>query len=184
MDGMQSESNPSGVGKVTRRSIAKQVFCVAATGASLPLEPLLGANEAAQAYQPTKRMAASFRYRMLMARKESVNPGFQADNGDSRKFTDFSCAYSKALLHDALGVPNKDAVNSLLNAFQTGAFADFENVIIGTPGGGGNSKLNGPQSALAFDLEGMDSHATVIPPAPKGGGPFYDARGHGTEVLP
>ena len=64
------------------------------------------------------------------------------------------------------------------------AFADFENVIIGTPGGGGNSKLNGPQSALAFDLEGMDSHATVIPPAPKGGGPFYDARGHGTEVLP
>lgn len=87
MEGIQSESNPSVIGKVTRRSIAKQVFGVAATGTSLALAPLFGANESAQAYQPTKRMAASFRYRMLMARNESVNPGFQAETanpGNSR----------------------------------------------------------------------------------------------------
>ena len=156
MDGMQSESNPSGVGKVTRRSIAKQVFCVAATGASLPLEPLLGANEAAQAYQPTKRMAASFRYRMLMARKESVNPGFQADNGDSRKFTDFSCAYSKALLHE----PDTGCLQ--LQFAGVGAL---------------------PWERLAGRLRGRcRNFATTL--APKGDGPFYDARGHGTEVLP
>lgn len=64
------------------------------------------------------------------------------------------------------GLPNKDAVNSLLKAFQTSAFDDLENIIVGTPGGGGSSKLNGQQGPLAFDLEGMDSHATVIPPAP------------------
>src|SRR5262249_14986001 len=40
------------------------------------------------------------------------------------------------------------------------------NIVVGTPGGGSNSKLNGPQGALAFDLQGLDSHATVIPPAP------------------
>src|SRR5262249_47331401 len=37
----------------------------------------------------------------------------------------------------------------------------------GTPGGGPNSKLNGPDSSFAFDLEGLDSHAyTIPPPAP------------------
>ena len=52
------------------------------------------------------------------------------------------------------------------NALTTGSFLDFENIIVGTPGGGPNSKLNGPQVALAFDLEGLDSHASVIQPAP------------------
>jgi len=55
---------------------------------------------------------------------------------------------------------------SLRNAFASGNPAQFANIIVGTPGGGPNSKLNGPQLALAFDLEGVDSHATVIPPAP------------------
>ena len=35
----------------------------------------------------------------------------------------------------------------------------------GNSGGGPNSKLNGPQGSLAFDLEGLDSHAAVIPPS-------------------
>jgi hypothetical protein len=51
-------------------------------------------------------------------------------------------------------------------AFNTGKTADFANIIVGTPGGGGNSKLNGPQGSLAFDLEGVDSHCTTIPAAP------------------
>jgi hypothetical protein len=54
----------------------------------------------------------------------------------------------------------------LKNAFISGRQSDFASIIVGTPGGGPNSKLNGPQVALAFDLEGMDSHSTVIPPAP------------------
>ena len=32
----------------------------------------------------------------------------------------------------------------------SGSQADFNNIIMGTPGGGGNSKLNGPQGALAI----------------------------------
>ncbi len=65
-------------------------------------------------------------------------------------------------------MPNAASWQSLVYALQTGRFQDFENIIIGTPGGTGpNSKLNGPQGALAFDLEGPDSHATnYIPPAP------------------
>jgi hypothetical protein len=48
----------------------------------------------------------------------------------------------------------------------SGRFIDFESIIVGTPGGGPNSRENGPQVSLAFDLEGRDSHATVEPPSP------------------
>jgi hypothetical protein len=70
------------------------------------------------------------------------------------------------LVHDALGVPNLASYQSLILALTTGEFSDFQNIIVGTPTGGPNSKLISPPSALAFDLEGLDSHATVIPPAP------------------
>ncbi len=112
------------------------------------------------------RMNDCFNYRKNMALAERVNVGVQPDNGDAARFTDFSGSYSKTLLHSSLGVPNAAAFISLRNAFRTGNPADFANIVVGTPGGGGNSKLNGPQLALAFDLEGLDSHATVIPPAP------------------
>src|SRR5205085_8617786 len=66
----------------------------------------------------------------------------------------------------SLGVPHAAAYASLTNAFATGTPGEFAGIIVGTPGGGTNSKLNGPQGALAFDLEGLDSHSSVIPPAP------------------
>jgi hypothetical protein len=112
------------------------------------------------------RMNDCFNYRKNAAIAMRVNVGAQKDNGDAARFTDFSGNFSKALPHDALGIPNSAAYLSLRNAFATGSSADFNNVIVGTPGGGGNSKLNGPQGALAFDLEGLDSHATIIPAAP------------------
>ncbi|HYM09350.1 MAG TPA: twin-arginine translocation signal domain-containing protein [Bryobacterales bacterium] len=160
----------SGAGKVSRRNFIGG-GAAAAAAAAIPLEPLLGGKEAAieasvVPYNANKRMAASLNYRMGMARAERIDVGVQSDNGDMERFTDFSGNYSKALLHDGLGVPNKAAVESLIHAFQTGAFADFENILVGTPGGGPNSKENGPQGGLAFDLEGLDSHATVIPAAP------------------
>ena len=107
-----------------------------------------------------------FNYRKNTAQARRVNTGVQKDNGDAARFTDFSGNYSKALLHDGLGIPNAAAWLSLRQAMLTGNHDDFANIIVGTPGGGGNSKLNGPQVALAFDLEGLDSHATIIPAAP------------------
>jgi hypothetical protein len=43
---------------------------------------------------------------------------------------------------------------------------DFNDMIVGTRGGGQLRKLNG-RSLFAFDLQGLDSHATVIPPSPR-----------------
>ena len=163
-----SPSSTTPAKNVSRRSF---VGVGGAAAIAIPLQAVLGGKEsAAEAsivpYQPNKRMLASFQYRREMARKERIDAGVQPDNGDSTKFSDFSGNYTKALLHDALGVPNQAAVRSLIHAFQTGAFADFENILVGTPGGGPNSRQNGPQGGLAFDLEGKDSHAVVIPPAP------------------
>src|SRR5882724_8184727 len=125
--------------KVSRRNFVKGAATIATLAAAVPLEPLLGGKESvAEAsvvdYNSPNRANASFNYRKSMAQAQKINVGGQSDNGDTARFTDFSCSYSKALLHDGLGGPN--------------------------------SKLNGPQGALAFDLQGLDSHATVIPAAP------------------
>lgn len=158
-----------------RRKFLGQAGAAALAAGAIGLKPALGGKESAAlaaqgngngASAAANRANDSFNYRMKMAQDQKVNVGQQADNGDLARYTDFSGVYTKGLAHDALGVPNAAAVRSLLKAFQTGKHSDFNSVIVGTPGGGGNSKLNGPQVALAFDLQGLDSHATVIPAAP------------------
>jgi hypothetical protein len=155
---------------VSRRNFVKSAATIAAVAAAIPLEPLLDRESVVAAASGNSNSANRtndcFNYRKSMAQAEKINVGTQPDNGDTARFPDFSCSYSKALSHDGLGVPNAAAWLSLRNAFTTGNPADFANIIVGTPGGGPNSKLNGPQVALAFDLEGLDSHGTVIPPAP------------------
>lgn len=158
--------------KVSRRTFVKGAATIATAAAAIPLEPLLGRkNSATEAsvvgYNSSNRANASFNYRKEMAQARKINVGGQADNGDAARFTDFSCSFSKSLLHDDLGVPNAAAMLSLKTALATGHQSDFANIRVGTPGGGPNSKLNGPQVALAFDLQGLDSHATIIPPAPR-----------------
>jgi hypothetical protein len=148
------------------------VAAAAATFGAIGLEPLVGgkdsvANASVVCYPVDERADASLRYRIETAKAEDVNVPEQPDNGDSKRFTDFSGNYSKALAHDALGVPNLASYQSLIFALTNREFSDFQNIIVGTPvGGGPNSKLVSPPAALAFDLEGLDSHATVIPPAP------------------
>src|SRR5436190_16046545 len=112
------------------------------------------------------RMNDCFNYRKGRAIAMRIDVGPQRNNGDEARFTDVSGNYSKALVHTSLGIPSADSYLSLKNAFVSGRHSDFNNILMGTPGGGGFSKLNGPQGALAFDLEGLDSHMTVIPPAP------------------
>ena len=147
------------------------VAVAALAAGAIGLEPVLGGKESlAEAtvvdYEPGERSQACFKYCANTAKAKLTDIGEQADNGDASKFTDFSGSYSKASLHDALGVPNAQSWRSLKRALRVGKFEDFAEIIVGTPGGGPNSKHNGPQVALAFDLQGLDSHATVIPPAP------------------
>jgi hypothetical protein len=153
-----------------RRFLGKLGKTAAGAAAASVAAPFLsgkaGTVEAAGSSDVPGRMNDCFNYRKNAAIDMRVNVGAQSGNGDLARYTDYSGIYSKGLMHDALGIPNSASAASLLRAFQTGQHTDFNSIIVGTPGGGPNSKLNGPQMALAFDLQGMDSHATVIPAAP------------------
>jgi hypothetical protein len=156
---IQEPKNPS------RRSFLGKVggvAAVAATARSIMLKPLLGGNDSTAdastvGYGSGLRARACSNYKVNAAQAEDINVGVQPDNGDIAEFTDFSAMYSKALLHDSLGLPNARSWSSMKNALMTGSFSAFQNIVVGTPGGGPNSKLNGPQGCLAFDLEGLDS---------------------------
>jgi hypothetical protein len=148
------------------------VAAAAVTASAIGLPPILGGKESqAEAsvisYSDTTRASASLNYRENTALAENIDIGVLPDNGDATQFTDHSGSWSKVLLHDSIGIVNAGAWGSFTNALTSGRFSDFESIIVGNPGGKNfTATLNGPQGSLAFDLEGLDSHATNIPPAP------------------
>src|SRR4051812_1666239 len=166
--------NPSQIESSTRRQFLGRMGRTAAgvaAVATVGVTPFLGekgstAEAATVNSEAPGRMNDCFNYRKNAALSMRVNVGTQKDNGDAVRFSDFSGNYSKGLAHTSFGIPSAASYLSLRSAFDTGSHTDFNNVIVGSPGSGVNSKLNGPQGALAFDLEGLDSHATIIPPAP------------------
>ena len=155
--------------QVSRRNFVKVAATLAAASATVPLKPLLGgpgstADASTIPYQSNKRTNDSFLYRRRVAQDNKIDVGVLPDNGDRARYSDFSALYSKALQHNGLGVPNQASMLSLLNALEDESFDSLQTVIVGTPGGGPNSRLNGPAGSFAFDLEGLDSHAFTIPP--------------------
>jgi len=149
------------LGKIGKTAVA------AATVGAIGARPFLGgkdstATAAIMPYKSGPRSDAAYRYRVDMANANHIYVRPQADNGDALRYADYSGLYSKGLLHDALGVPNQASMQSLIAAFASGNHSDFNNIIVG----GGGARLNGPQGALAFDLQGVDSHCCIIPPAP------------------
>lgn len=167
-DPITSETEKS---PVSRRNFVKGAATLAAVAATVPLKPLLGgpgstAEAATIDYDANKRVNDSFIYRRNTAIANKINVGELPDNLDRTRYSDFSALHSKALLHDALGVPNRNSYLSLINALEAkdDRFLALQNVIVGNPFGGPNSKLNGPAMSFALDLEGLDSHAYTIPP--------------------
>lgn len=155
--------------KVSRRNFVKGAATLAAAAATIPLKPLAGgAGSTADAstipYESNTRANDSFQYRRRIAQENKIDIGLRPDNGDRARYKDFSALHTKALPHNGLGVPNQTSYLTFLNALEDESFEALQTITVGTPGGGPNSKLNGPATAFAFDLEGLDSHAFVIPP--------------------
>src|SRR5215469_9071138 len=159
----------------SRRSFlgkAGGLTAAALAAAIVPIEPLLGGKESrAEAtvipYQSGSRADASFAYRENTATAEHINIGVLPDNGDSARFTDHSANWHKAILHDDLELVNENAWLSFTKALASGNFQDFQNIIVGNPHSTNfTGTLNGPMGSYGFDLEGLDSHATSVPPAP------------------
>lgn len=92
-----------------------------------------------------------------------VKPAKHVNNGDEETHPTYFAQFSKGLVHDAKGNPDRYSYKSLLKAVRTGRPLDYDAIVTGHP----DAKLKNPQAALAYDLEGGDSHVFGIPPAPK-----------------
>lgn len=133
------------------------------------------------------RVAKSFALRLEAATKDAQVPvPLHTTNGDEARYPDKSGTYTKCLLQDSYGRVNLNAYQSMKTAFDTGNPADFEKIIMG-----GARTLNGPQGALAFDMEGCDSvqfgnapcsanqESRVVVPPP----PTVASAAYGTELV-
>lgn len=112
-----------------------------------------GSIRADSAYQ--RRLDAA-----IFQRNQPAPPRYV--NGDEHELPGFIGNFTKSLPHNALGEVDPNAYNSLLAAVASGDPADFAAI----PRGGA-VKLANPQAALAYSMEGADSHYFSIRPAYK-----------------
>ncbi len=119
------------------------------------LGPLSPEDRREEAYQLRIRTAAYYREHRIPVHE---------NNGDEQRYKNhnFYANYTKGLPHDSHGEVDPNAYKALLHALETGVPEDFEAIPIGT-----STNFIGftdPQSGLAFDLEGIDSHQLALPP--------------------
>ncbi len=132
-------------------------------------------NDALGPDSPQRRRLRSYKLRVRAAREAFLAPHpCHRNNGDEQLYGDKRACFSKGLVHDAIGEVAPASYDSFLHALNTGQPSDFEAIQIGSPGGPapapGNTpvhRLINPQAGLAFELQGADSHAMTIAPAPR-----------------
>lgn len=83
-------------------------------------------------------------------------------NGDEARHLNKIASHTKGLPHHDSGEVELTAWAALVRACNSGRPADFDAVPLG-----GTLRFVCPQAALAFDLEGADSHRLGIPAAPR-----------------
>jgi hypothetical protein len=131
------------------------------------LPPLSGskAAQAAEVGAATDRRRANqafqLRHQAALYQKGLPLPD-HPDNGDDDLYQNKIGSYTKGLPHNQLGEVDTDAYRTLIRALETGNPDDFDQI----PKGGTVKQVN-PQAALAFLLEGPDSHhlGMAAPPA-------------------
>jgi len=114
--------------------------------------PLSGQQRRNRAYQ--------LRHHAALQQKHLPLPDHPT-NGDEELYQNQIGSFSKALPHNSLGEVDLNAYHMMIRALTTGRPADFEAIPLGGP-----RRLVNPQAALAFELEGPDSHHLGMPAAP------------------
>ncbi len=162
----KNSGNGRATGGSSRRAFVKRVLAATAVANASGLSFVSGQGEAkaavlgpvngpvrrAQAYQV--RLAAA---RVAFERGVAGHP----TNGDEELYHNQIGSFTKALAHNALGEVDLNAYGALLKALATGQQEDFNAIPLDL-----GAKLTNPQSGLAFDLEGPDSHSLTMRPAP------------------
>jgi hypothetical protein len=107
-----------------------------------------------------RRAQQSFEIRCDGARADTRrNSPASTTNGDEERYSDKRANFAKTLPHDELGEVKPDAYADWVSILTRGDPGQFEHVprdplaIV---------KLNDPQATYAFDMVGIDSHASCI----------------------
>jgi membrane-associated phospholipid phosphatase len=162
-------------GDLNRREFLAHVRTLSLTTAAMGAIglPTLLASESAQALQPSlgceigpvqgrERVRDAFEVRLEAALYERNLPLPEHPcSGSEQQYPNLTASYTKGLPHNDLGEASLDAYHALLRALSTGNPRDFEAIPLG-----GSMRLTNPQAALAFELQGPDSHQLAMPPAP------------------
>lgn len=125
---------------------------ISSTRAARTADSLKLNQRANQAYQ-IRHKAALEQMNLLITPNEN--------NGDEELYGIPIGSYSKAMPHNPLGEVDVNAFNSLVHAVTT-----TESIAFNAIPKGGTIKQTNPQSALAFELAGADSHHLSIPAPP------------------
>jgi len=144
--------------QATRRTFLTQVGIASAATVAASVIGVEAANGSNQRANDCARL-----------RRDAANAGLQAtpqnlqhpNNQDENLYPNKIGNYSKGLPHNNDGTVVLSAYNALLQAINSGRPADFDAIPLG-----GTTGLTNPQSGLAFDMQGPDAHALVVPPAP------------------
>ncbi len=128
-------------------------FTASSTVHAAEIGPLLGSARADRS-RDIRAAAAAF--------QRSIAVPDHPDNGDESRYADRSASFQKVLQHDDNGDVIGSEYDQLLRALRSGNAADFENLTLP-----GDRNLVNPLAAYAYQLEGADSHALALPPAPE-----------------
>lgn len=148
---IREDLNVTGLTKLTNTHINGDLTvhgCIVGDADSIPATS--ASERRLEAYQRRVK-AALHQYR--------VTPPDHVNNGDEELYPNKIGNYHKGLPHDSLGEVDPDAYATFLAAVQDPTKWDL--VIMGGP-----RKLINPLGGVAFSIEGHDSHAVTIPPAP------------------
>jgi hypothetical protein len=131
------------------------------------MRPDVDSPSAAGKAEPTKvqsRAQQSLTIRCDSARADTrqTDPP-PTNNGDEKRYADKRANFTKTLPHDELGEVEPDAYSKWLSILVDGDPSRFEDVPRDPRA---VAKLDDPQATYAFDLAGIDSHATHLPPPP------------------
>jgi hypothetical protein len=118
------------------------------------------------------RRRHSRRIREDAAEEQFLEPDpVHSNNGDESRYPNRIGSSTKGLAHDSTtGEVIPSAYDALLAALRSGDFDDIESLAanghLGCSDPTRRRRFVNPQSAYAFDLEGIDSHQLTMPPAP------------------
>jgi hypothetical protein len=116
----------------------------------------------------------AFQVRVDAARHQrDLPPANHPTNGDELRYPKKIGNFSKGLPHNPLGEVNLPAWRSMIDALDSGDPDDFERIQMNT-----SAKLVNPQAGLAFDMQGPDSHALSMRPAPR-----FDSAEEASEIA-